>query len=110
MTGVAVVVRGEVCRDRQPGAPVHRRVVTAHTTILRTRRAAHMLRMIELHVERLVEAGRKTLQGRIVRLRVGMTNQAHGYRGCCELPAMAIGTSFMSGKSRRRGIVGAFVT
>lgn len=110
VTGVTDVVRREICGDRQPGAPLHGRAVTAHTTVLRTRRSGHVLRVIKFHVERLVEACGKISQRRIAGLHVGMTDQAHGYRRCCELPAMAIGAGFVTGKPRRRRIVGAFVT
>lgn len=103
-------MRGEVCGNGPTRAPMNRRVVTAQTTVLRTRHAGHVLRVIELHVERLVENGREILQRWIVALRVGMTDQAHRCRCGRELPAVAIGAGFVTRESRRRGIVGPFVT
>ena len=110
VTGVAGVMRREICRNRESGATVHGRVMTTRTTSLRARRAGVVLRVIELHVERLVEARRKTLQRRIGAPRVGMADQAHRYRRRGELSAMTIRAGFMARKTRRRGVVGTFVT
>src|SRR5256885_7192110 len=38
-----------------------------------------------------------------------MTNHAHRYRGCGELTAMTISACFVSGESRRCGVVRSFV-
>ena len=110
MTGVAVVVRREICRDRQSGSPVHWLGMTADAAVLRTGRAGIVLRVIEFYVERFVEAGGKTLQRRVVALRVGVTDQAHRNRRRRELSAMAVGAGFVTGKARRGGVVGALVT
>lgn len=100
----------EVCRDRESCASIDGRVVTTGATSLRTRRAGVVLRVIELHVERFVEARGKTLEWWIAALRVGVTDQTHRNRRRRELTAMAVGTGFVAGKTRRRGVVGAFVT
>lgn len=84
--------------------------MTTSAAGLRTRCPGHVLRVIEFHIERLVEACGKTLQWRIAALRVGVTDQAHRYRGRSELSAMAVGAGFVTGKPRRRGVVSAFVT
>jgi hypothetical protein len=39
-----------------------------------------------------------------------VTDQTHRNRRRRELTAMAVGTGFMAGKARRRGVVGPFVT
>lgn len=110
VTRVAVAVRGEICGNRKPGAPIHGRAMTTSATVRRTRRASVVLRVIELHVEGFVEARRKVLQRWIVALRVGVANQAHRDRGRRELAAMAVGASLVTGKARSGGVVGAFVT
>src|SRR5689334_17295016 len=110
MTGVAVVMRREVRGNREAGASIHRRVVTTSTTILRTRGAAVVLRVIEVDVKDFVEARGETFQRRIVALRVGVTDQAHRNRRRRELAAMAVGARFVAGEARRGGVVGAFVT
>ena len=110
VTRVAVGMRGEVCRNRKPGASIHRRIVTTGAAVCGTRRSGVVLRVIELHVESLVEAHRKTLQRRVVALRVRVTDQAHRNRGRCELAAMTVSAGFVTGEARRDRVVGAFVT
>jgi len=61
VTGVAIVMCGEVCGNRQPCTTVDGRAVTTHATILRSRRACVVLCVIELHVERFVEIRGKIL-------------------------------------------------
>jgi len=107
---VAVAMRGEVGRNRKPGASIYERAVATGTTIRRARGAGVVLGVIELNVEWFVEACRKILERRVVALRVGMTDQAHWNRRRRELTAMAIGAGFMTGKARRDVVVGAFVT
>jgi hypothetical protein len=101
---------GDIRRDRQAGTAIDRQSMTARTTALRARRAGVVLRVIELHVEGLVEARRKIFQWRIVAADVGMTDLAHRHLRRGELAAMTIRARFVSRKTRRRGIVGAFVT
>ena len=110
VTRVAVVMRGEVCGNRESGTPIHRRVVTTGATVRRARRAGVVLCVIEVHVERLVEARRKIFQRRVVALRVGVADQAHRNRRRRELAAMAIGAGFVPGEARRGGVISAFVT
>lgn len=110
VTRVAVAVRGEVRRNRKSGAPANGRAVTSGATIRRPGGVGVVLRVIELYVERFVEAGGKVFQRRIVALRVGVTDHAHRDRGGRELSAMAVGAGLVTGKTRRRGVVGAFVT
>jgi hypothetical protein len=84
--------------------------MTAIATLLRARVALHVLRVIELHVEALVESRRKAFQRRIPALRVGVANQTHRNRRGRKLSAMAVGAGLVTGKAWRRGVVGAFVT
>jgi len=99
----------EVRRDRQRDSAIRRRVA-AVATLLRFRRAAHVLRVIELHVETLVEARGKTPQWWIAALRVGVTDQTHRNRGRRELSAMTVSARFVTGEAWPRRVVGAFVT
>ena len=103
-------MRVEVCRDRESRASIDRSVVTTGAACLRTRRAGIVLRVIKLHIERFVEARGKIFQRRIAALGVGVTDDAHRNRRRRELPAMAVGAGFVTGKTRRRRVVGAFVT
>ena len=110
VTRVAVVVRREVCGNGQARASLNGPAVARRTTGLRTRIAGVVLRVIELHVERFVEAGREVLQRWIVCFRVCVADEAHRDRRCRELAAMAVGAGFVAWKTGRRGVVGAFVT
>ena len=109
MTTVTAVMRGEVRGDRERDATVRRRM-TAVTSLLRTSGTGHVLRVVKLHVETFVESGGEVFQRRIVALRVGVADQAHRNRRRRELSAMTIGASFVTRKTRRRGVVGSFVT
>src|ERR1051325_7261459 len=110
VTRVAVVMRREVRGDRKAHAAINRRTMTTRTTALRTRRAGVVLRVIELDVERLVEARRKIFQRRIVAADVRVTDLAHRHLRRSELAAMTIRAGFVTRKARHRGVVGAFVT
>ena len=110
MACVATIVRSEIRRDRQTHATIDRCVVTASTTTLRSRRARHVLRMIELHVEGFIKARWKTFQRRIVTADIRVADHAHRYLRRRELAAMAIGARLVTGKTRCRRIVGALVT
>ena len=100
----------EIRRDRQAHATIDRRTMTTRTTFLRSPQAGVVLRVIELDVERFVEARRKTLERRIVGLRVRVTDETHRYRRARELAAMTVSAGFVAGEPRRRRVVGAFVT
>ena len=76
--------------------------MAAYTAALRPRIAGVVLRVIEFHVERFVEAGRKTFQRRIVCLRVCVADQAHRYSRSRELSAMAVSTGLVTWETRRR--------
>src|ERR1044071_605917 len=73
-------------------------------------RSRVVLRVIELHVEWFVEAGRKILERRIVAARVCVADNAHRYLRRCELAAMTISARLVTGKARRCRVVCAFVT
>ena len=110
VTRVAIVVSGDVRGDRQADAAIDRRAVTTRAASLRARRAGVVLRVIEFHVEWLVEARRKTFQRRIVAADVRVTDRAHRNLRRRELAAMTISAGFVTGKAWRCGVVGAFVT
>lgn len=69
-----------------------------------------MLRVIELHVERFIEARRKILQRRIVAADVSVADHAHRHLRRGELAAMAICARLVTGETRCRRVVAAFVT
>ena len=108
VTSVATVVGRQICRDRQRDAAIGGRV-TAVATLLRSRGAGHVLRVIELHVEAFVESRREIFEWRIAALRVGVADQAHWNRRGRELSAMAVGAGFVTREAWRRRVVGAFV-
>jgi hypothetical protein len=84
--------------------------VTACATSLRASGTSGVLRMIELDVERLVEARWKTLQRWIVAADVCVTDDAHRNRGRCELASMTLGAGFVTRKARRSRVISSFVT
>jgi hypothetical protein len=69
-----------------------------------------MLGVIELDVERFIEACGKTLQRRLVAFGISVTDQTHGYRRRRELPTMTVSAGLVTGKTRRGGVVRPFVT
>ena len=66
--------------------------------------------VIELHVERFVESRGKIFQWWIVAADIGVTDLAHRDLRRRELAAMTIRACFVARKTRRRGVIGAFVT
>src|SRR5205085_12003010 len=109
VTGVTVVVRRKVCGDRKAASRGLGRVA-AGAAIRRARRAGVVLRVIEPHVERLVEARGEVIQRRLTALRVRVTDRTHRDRGRGELGAMAVGTCSVTRKAWGCGVVGALVT
>ena len=99
---VAIIVSGDICRDRQSRAALERRIVTTRTAPLRARCSSVVLSVIKLDVERFVEAGREILQRRIATADVGVTNHAHRDLRRRELSAMTVSTRFVTRKARRR--------
>ena len=83
--------------------------MTTGATTLRPRGARVVLRVIELHVEWFVEARRKIFQRRIVAADISVTDRTHrdGRRG--ELAAMTVSAGFVTGETRRCGVVGSLV-
>ena len=84
--------------------------MTTGAASLRFRRAVIVLRVVKLDVECFVEAGWKTLQGRIVAADVGMTDLAHRHLRGGELAAMAFSAGFVAWKAWRCGVVRSLVT
>lgn len=98
VTTVATVVGGQIRRNRQRDAAIGRHMTTV-ATLWWSSRAAHVLSVIKLHVKALVESGGKVLQWRITALGIGVADQTHRNRRRCELPAMAVGAGFVTGKA-----------
>lgn len=88
----------------QPGGNRQRdtsvqRSVTSRATALRSRGAGHVLGMIELDVETLLEDCWKTLQRRVLAIHIRVTNRAHGNRCRYELAHMTTLTSGVPGEA-----------
>jgi len=98
---VAIVVGGDVCRNRQSRASIDRRIVTTRAASLRARRSGHVLSMIKLDIERFVEARRKILQRWIVTADIGVADNTHRHLRRRELPAMTVSAGFVTGKAWR---------
>ena len=84
--------------------------MTAGATPLRASGAGHVLSVIELDVERLVEACRKILQRGITAVDVAVADDAHRDGRRRELAAVAISAGFVTGEARRHRVVPSFVT
>ena len=110
MTGVTLVVccdaRGNSQRRRAPAGAA----VTGGTSTLRPRNSPHVLGMIELDVEALVESRRKSFQRWVRAIYVLVTDDAHRNIRSNKLRQMTAGAGFMSREPWRRGIVAPLVT
>ena len=84
--------------------------MTTHATIRWPRRACHVLRVIELHVEALFELIRKWLARRVIAVHVLVTDRAHRNIRRGELRKVTAGTGFVSRETRSCGIVGPAMT
>jgi len=76
--------------------------MTTGAASLRTRGSGHMLRVIKLYIERLVETGGKVFEWRVVAADVGVTDLTHWRLRRRELAAMAFGASLVTRKAWRR--------
>ena len=65
------------------------------------RGAVHMLRVIEFHVEGLVEARGEGFEWGITGADVRVTDRAHRHLRCCELAAVTISARFVTWKAWR---------
>ena len=99
---IAIIVSSDICGNRQSRAALDRRIVTTGTAALRSSRSGIVLSVIELDVERFVEACREILQRWIVTADVGMTDHAHRDLRRRELAAMTVSTRFVTRKAWRR--------
>jgi hypothetical protein len=102
-------MRRKIRRNRQCDAAINWRV-TAIATLRGSRFAFHVLRVIEFHVEAFIESGREILERRVAAFCICVTDETHRNRRRCELPAVTISAGFVTGETRRRGVVSAFVT
>jgi len=83
--------------------------VTSNAAILWPRGAAHVLGVIELHVEVFFEAGREGSPWRIVAVQVAVADRAERRVGCRVLRPMAFDTVPVSGKAGLRRIIVAMM-
>ena len=102
MTCVAARVRIQADGNRQRRAAPQRAAMTRHAAVLWTRRARHVLRVIEANIEALFESIGKSFARRIVAVHRCVTDRAHRNIRSGELRQMATGASFVSGKTRTR--------
>ena len=81
VAGVTLAVRRGSGRNRQRRTAIERTIMTSDAAILRSRRARHVLRVIELQVETLFEVSGKESQRWPSATHVGMTDGAHRRAG-----------------------------
>ena len=105
MTGVALVMRREVCRNRKRHPASQRRGVTRGASIFWARRAGQVLGMIELQVEAFFEFVRESFERRIIAIHVRVADRAHGHIRSGELRQMTAGAIFVAGEAGPRGII-----
>jgi hypothetical protein len=105
MTGVALVMRGKIRRNWQRYSAPERRGMTWGAAILWTRRAGHVLCMIELHVEAFFELVRKGFQRWIAAAHVGVADRAHGHIRIGKLRQMTTGAILVARKTGPRRII-----
>ena len=110
VTTVAIVVSGQAHRNCHRRAAPQGCAVTGGATILWPRRARHVLRVIELHVEAFFESIGKRLAWWIVAIHTRMANRAHRNSRRSELSHMTAGAIFMTRKTRPRRVVSAMMT
>jgi hypothetical protein len=79
--------------------------MTRGAAILWTRRAGHVLGMIELHVEAFFELVRKGFQRRITAVHVGVADRAHGHIRVGKLRQMTTGAILVTRKTGPRRII-----
>jgi len=110
VAGVTLVMR----RDT-PGNPKRRRAPTGSAVAGGTAgrwpgSSSHVLRVIELDVEALVELRGKSFQRGICAVDVRMADDTHRNIGSNKLGQMAAGARLVSRDTRRGGIIAALVT
>ena len=81
-----------------------------NATVSWTRRARHVLSMIEPHVETFLETCRKGFEWRIAAVNIRVTNRTHRNAWRYELGEVATGASFVARKRWRGGVVAALMT
>lgn len=84
--------------------------MTGRAAILWLRRAAHVLRVVELHVEAFFEFVGKAFPRRIAAISVGMADETQRRILCQDLILVAIKTIFVTGKTGQAGIIRAMMT
>ena len=107
VASVTTVVCIQTNRNGQRRAAQEWFVVTAVAAIARARGAGHVLRMVKLHIEALIEPRRETLKRRVGALHIRMTNLAHRNSRSDELGQVTVGAGLVTGKFRSGRIVRA---
>jgi len=102
VASVTTVVSGESRWNRQRRAAPQRGDVTRRTTGRWPRRAGHVLRVIELHIEAFFESVGKSLQRRVVPIHVRVADRTHGNVRRGELRQVTSRAVLMSGEARSR--------
>ena len=107
VTGVTADVCIQPHRNGQGRAAQEWFVVTAVAAIRRARGAGHVLCMVKLHIEALIEPRRETLKRRVGALHVRVTNLAHRNGRSYELGQVTVSAGLVTGKLRCGRIVAA---
>lgn len=84
--------------------------MTSNAAALWPRRAGHVLGVIELHIEALFEAARKSLSRGIVAVHTRVTDRTHRRVGCAELCSVAAEAVFVAREDWLRRVVIAMMT
>ena len=100
VASVTTVVCIQANRDRQSRAAEEWFVVTAVAAIARSRHAGHVLCMVKLHIEALIEPHRETLKRGVGALHIRMTNLAHGNGRSDELGQVTVSAGLVTRKFR----------
>ena len=110
MTGVALVMRRKVRRNRQRHPTPQRRGVARGTAILWPRRSGQVLSMIELQVEAFLEFVREGSERWIVATDIRVADRAHRHIRRSELREVTARAILVAGETGPRGIVGPMMT
>ena len=110
VTTVTAVMRVDAGGNRQCSATAQASAVTRHTAVLWPRRARHVLRVIEFHVEALFEIFGKDFARRIVAVDRSVANRAHGNVRRGELRQVTAGACLVSGKVWTCRVISAAMT
>ncbi|HKB65397.1 MAG TPA: hypothetical protein VKC61_06035 [Pyrinomonadaceae bacterium] len=110
MAGVTLVMRRHACGNREcRGAPTAA-TMAGCTSTRGPGGAVHVLSVVELDVEALIELRRETFQGRVAAVDVCMADDTHRDSGRYKLTGVTTDAGFVAWKNRRGRVVLALMT